>query len=429
MNFAHDIFAQTRQLAGFSEQSDGITRVYLSTEHKLAGNYILVLMQAAGLDAHWDALGNVVGRYAGNDADAKVLMLGSHMDSVRNAGAYDGTFGILSAIACVAELARNKQRLSVALEVIAFADEEGVRFGATLIGSRAFAGKFDPAWLEFTDANGSSMAQALRDFGTSVGVEMPGTLTSAQALKRDPAKVLAYVESHIEQGPVLLESGVAVGAVSAIAGATRMRVLVRGLAGHAGTVPMSLRRDALAGAAAMCVGIEDYAVKASATTALADAGAAAPVVATVGKFEVAAGGAVNVIPGEVRFTIDVRSGNDAERHEAVASIQRNCTAEAERRGLEVTFDVFYDNAAAACDGAILKGLQDAIALYDQPALSLPSGAGHDAMAFDGVLPQAMLFVRCGNGGISHHPDETMTLEDAEIATQVLLRFLQSYGAA
>lgn len=424
MKFAHDIFAQTRLLAGFSEQSNGITRVYLSAEHKLAGITILRLMHAAGMDAHWDALGNVVGRYAADSPNAKVLMLGSHMDSVRNAGAYDGTFGILSAIACVGELSRKKQRLDVTLEVIAFADEEGVRFGATLIGSRAFAGKFDPAWLETVDTNGISMAQALRDFGVSVGVEMPGTLASAQALKRDPANVLAYVESHIEQGPVLLDRGLSVGAVTAIAGATRMRVGVRGLAGHAGTVPMPLRRDALAGAAAMCVAIEAYAV-----TASGDTTAAAPVVATVGKFEVASGGAVNVIPGEVHFTIDVRSGNDTERNKAVAAIHQGCMVGAKKRNLQISFDVFYDNPAAACNAAILKGLQAAIAQCGQPAFTLPSGAGHDAMAFDGVLPQAMLFVRCGNGGISHHPDEIMTMEDAEIATEVLLRFLQSYSAS
>lgn len=423
MKFAHDIFAQTRLLAGFSEQSDGITRAYLSAEHKLAGSYILTLMQAAGMDAQWDALGNVVGRYAGNNADAKVLMLGSHMDSVRNAGAYDGTFGILSAIACVGELARNNQRLNVALEVIAFADEEGVRFGATLIGSRAYAGEFDPRWLDAVDANGVTMAQALRDFGVSVNVEMPGTLESAKALKLDVSKVLAYVESHIEQGPVLLDRGLAVSAVSAIAGATRMRVQVRGLAGHAGTVPMALRRDALAGAAAMCVAIENVAVSAS-----NDATAAAPVVATVGKFEVSSGGAVNVIAGEVRFTVDIRSGNDSERAKAVATIQERCSAEAKKRSLEIEFDVFYDNPAAACDDLILKGLQAAIAQCGQHAFVLPSGAGHDAMAFDGVLPQAMLFVRCGNGGISHHPDETMTMEDAEIATQVLLQFLKNIGA-
>jgi allantoate deiminase len=422
MKFADAIFAQTRQLAAFSEQPDGITRVYLSAEHKQAGSAILEFMRAAGMQAHWDVLGNVVGCYAAKSADAKVLMLGSHMDSVRNAGAYDGTFGILSAIACVAELHRNQQRLEVALEVIAFGDEEGVRFGATLIGSRAFAGKFDPAWLETVDATGISMAQALRDFGTSVSVEMPGTFASVQVLRRDTTKVLAYVESHIEQGPVLLNRNLAVGAVSAIAGATRVLVRVRGLAGHAGTVPMPLRRDALACAASMCVAIEQYAV--------ACVAAAAPVVATVGKFEVGTGvlgGAVNVIPGEVRFTIDIRSGHDAARLKAVAAIRECCAAEALKRNLQVDFDVFYNNPAAICDTLMLQRLASAIHARSQPSMVLPSGAGHDAMAFDGVLPQAMLFVRCGNGGISHHPDETMTQEDAEIATEVLLQFLLGFA--
>lgn len=425
MNYAHDIFAQTRQLAGFSEQLDGITRVYLSAEHQLAGSAILRFMQDAGLTTHWDALGNIVGLYAGATHDAKVLILGSHMDTVRNAGAYDGTFGILSAIACVRELSRNQQRLNVALQVIAFADEEGVRFGATLIGSRAYAGKFDPRWLEATDASGITMAQALRDFGRSVGAEMPGTLLSADALKLDVSKVSAYVESHIEQGPVLLNANLSVGAVSAIAGATRMWVRVAGQAGHAGTVPMALRRDALAGAASMCVAIENVALTLCMNPNT-------PVVATVGKFEVGAdgaGGAVNVIAGDVRFTVDIRSGSDVDRVSAVGAIRAACRAEARKRELKITFEEFYSNAAAVCSAAILGHLQAAMAQCGQPDFVLPSGAGHDAMAFDGVLPQAMLFVRCGNGGISHHPDETMTMEDAEVATQVLLEFLKSYGVA
>ncbi len=425
MKFANDIFAQTRQLAGFSEQQDGITRVYLSAEHQLAGSAILRFMQDAGLTAQWDALGNVVGHYAGATRDAKVLILGSHMDTVRNAGAYDGTFGILSAIACVRELSRNQQRLNVALQVIAFADEEGVRFGATLIGSRAYAGKFDATWLDIKDANGITMAQALRDFGRSVGTEMPGTLLSAEALKLDVSKVLAYVESHIEQGPVLLNANLSVGAVSAIAGATRMWVRVTGQAGHAGTVPMALRRDALAGAASMCVAIENVALTLCMNPNT-------PVVATVGKFEVGvngAGGAVNVIPGNVRFTVDIRSGSDVDRVSAVAAIRATCRAQATRCNLKIEFEEFYSNPAAVCSAPILGHLQAAMAQCGQPDFVLPSGAGHDAMAFDGVLPQAMLFVRCGNGGISHHPDETMTMEDAEIATQVLLEFLKSYGVA
>ena len=335
-------------------------------------------------------------------------MTGSHQDSVRNAGKYDGLFGILSAIACVGDLHARGKRLPYTLEVIGFGDEEGVRFGATLIGSKAMAGAFDPAWLDNTDANGVTMRQALRDFG--------GDPDAWPTLDRRAKQVAAFVESHIEQGPVLLHEQHAVGVVTAIAGATRLRAQVTGLAGHAGTVPMGQRQDALAAAAEMVLCVERYCSEHKDESGLAG---------TVGMIEVKPG-AVNVIPQEASFTIDVRSGEDAARHRAVASLRTQCAAIAARRGVQIALDAYYQADAAPCHPALQAQIAQAIAAQGLPVRHLPSGAGHDAMVFPAVCPTAMLFVRCGNNGISHHPDETMTAQDAELATQVLLHFFEHF---
>ena len=426
MKFGPALMQQAEALARFTEDAPRITRTYLSAEHKAAGNYLINLMRAAGMDAGFDALGNMVGRYAavsitsgasvasvasvaaGTAAAAPVVMTGSHQDSVRNAGKYDGLFGILSAIACVGDLHARGKRLPYTLEVIGFGDEEGVRFGATLIGSKAMAGAFDPAWLDNTDANGVTMRQALRDFG--------GDPDAWPTLDRRAKQVAAFVESHIEQGPVLLHEQHAVGVVTAIAGATRLRAQVTGLAGHAGTVPMGQRQDALAAAAEMVLCVERYCSEHKDESGLAG---------TVGMIEVKPG-AVNVIPQEASFTIDVRSGEDAARHRAVASLRTQCAAIAARRGVQIALDAYYQADAAPCHPALQAQIAQAIAAQGLPVRHLPSGAGHDAMVFPAVCPTAMLFVRCGNNGISHHPDETMTAQDAELATQVLLHFFEHF---
>ena len=353
-------------------------------EHKQAGEYLIGLMRDAGMTASFDPLGNIVGRYEAGMPFAPVVMTGSHQDSVRNAGRYDGLFGILSPIACVKELNRRGLRLPYTLEIVGFGDEEGVRFPATLIGSKAMAGLFDPEWLDKADANGVTMRQAINDFG--------GDAEKWRALDRrngahnsEHGDVVAFVESHIEQGPVLLNEGLAVGVVTAIAGATRLRINVTGLAGHAGTVPMGARQDALTAAAEMVLFVESYCTK--------NAG----LVGTVGITSVKPG-AVNVIPQDVEFTIDVRSSDDANRMNAVNALTEEFAIIAKRRNVVVATNVFFSSNAAPCDVTLQKQFENAIAAHGIAPRYLPSGAGHDAMVFPAVAPTAMLFVRCGNNG-------------------------------
>ena len=405
MRFGEDLMRQADVLGLFTEDAPRITRTYLSEQHKQAGEYLIGLMRRAGMSAGFDALGNVVGRYEAADARAPTVMTGSHMDSVRNAGKYDGLFGIITAVACVKELHDRGRRLPYALEIVGFGDEEGVRFGAALIGSKAMAGSFEPAWLDRTDDNGITMRDALVQFG--------GDPERWRELDRRGRNVVAYVESHIEQGPVLLNEGLPVGVVTAIAGATRMRVNVTGLAGHAGTVPMGSRKDALTAACEMALEVERYCET------------HAGLVGTVGKLNVLPG-AINVIPQDVEFTVDVRSGDDELRRKAVAALRQSFDEIAGRRRVEVNAAPFYALDAAPCDAGLQRQFADAIAAHGISVRHLASGAGHDAMVFPAVAPIAMLFVRCGNNGISHHPDETMTAEDAELATSVLLHFFEHY---
>ncbi len=409
MRFGTDILRQADVLAAFTEDPPGVTRTYLTPQHRQAGDYLASLMREAGMEARYDALGNVVGRYAAARSGAPVVMTGSHMDSVRDAGRYDGLFGILTAIACVRDLHRRGKRLPFDFEVVAFGDEEGVRFGVTLIGSKAMGGSFDPAWLDAKDAGGTTLRDALLAFG--------GDPEAWRSLDRRGKGVVAYVESHIEQGPVLLNEGLPVGVVTAIASGARVRVSVTGLAGHAGTVPMGARRDALAAAAEMVLAVERI--------ASAPGAGGSALVGTVGTIE-ARPGAINVIPQEVSFTVDVRSGDDAARRRATQAMREDFDAIARRRSVVVTSDVFYELPAAPCDPALQDALAASIARQGLTVRRLPSGAGHDAMVFPPVCPIAMLFVRCGAGGISHHPDETMTAGDAEIATAVFLDFLETW---
>ncbi len=410
MNIGERILQQSEILGAMTEVQGEVTRTYLTPMAKRAGEQIIAWMKEAGCDeAGWDTLGNVVARYRGASENAPVLMTGSHMDSVVNAGKYDGLFGILSPIACVYALAAQKKRLPFTFEIVAFGDEEGVRFGVTLIGSKAMAGRFDDAWWSKADANGITLKQAVIDFG--------GDPTALASLTRDPKKYLGFIESHIEQGPILLNDGLSVGVVTSIAGATRVRVNLKGLAGHAGTVPMAGRKDALACAAQMTLAIEEICAAGN-----------GEVVGTVGKMEVAGGGAMNVIPGEANFTIDIRSGDDATRLAYVSRVEARCEAIAQRRNVSFAWDAFFHLSAAPCDEAHQAQWAQAIAAQGVQVKHLPSGAGHDAMSFKGVLPLSMLFVRCGNGGISHNPLEMMTADDAETATRVMLHFLERFQA-
>lgn len=408
MHFGSTILEQADLLAGISEEAGRLTRSYLTPQHREAGERIAGWMREAGMDAAFDALGNVVGRYPAEDPQAPVLVTGSHMDSVVDAGRYDGLFGVLSPIACVRELHRRGQKLPYTLEIVAFGDEEGVRFGVSMIGSRALAGRFDFTALDRRDERGVSMRDALIAFG--------GDPDGIASLARK--RIAAYVETHIEQGPALLNDGVPVGVVTSIAGGTRVRARVTGLAGHAGTVPMPGRQDALAAAAEMVLAVEQHCASRADT-----------LVGTVGKLAIAGGGAINVIPGEVEFTVDLRSGDDAKRRAAEDAVEARCREIAARRRVQLRWEPFFELAAAPCDARVQAQWAAAIRALGVTPRYLPSGAGHDAMEFAPIAPIGMLFVRCGHGGISHHPDESLSAEDADLATRVFLHFLEHFDPA
>ena len=408
---ARRIHDRCQQLAQLSEQPDGLTRVFLSREQRAADDLVLGWMREAGMDARLDAVGNCVGRYESQEPGRPCLMLGSHLDTVRDAGKYDGMLGVVTAIECVAELARSGTRLPFAIEVVGFADEEGVRFGATLLGSRAVAGTFDERVLDTTDANGMSMRDAMTAFGLD-----PSRIGDAT---RRPRDVLAYVELHIEQGPVLESLQLPVGVVTAINGGNRASIEIRGTAGHAGTVPMSLRRDALAAAAECVLAIERMAREMNAE------GHARDVVATVGRLEVSPG-AVNVIPGSVRFTLDVRAPTDAARDDARNAMERECRAIATRRGVEIAIAPLWEARTTVCDPELQRQFDRAVEAEGLRVHRLPSGAGHDGMAIIGIAPIGMLFVRC-RAGISHNPAEAVEVADVEAGARTLMRFVRDFA--
>ncbi len=390
-------------LAAITETPPALTRSYLTPEHKRASDLVLGWMHAAGMSAALDAAGNCAGRYEGNAPGLPCLMLGSHLDTVRDAGKYDGILGVLTAIACVDALNRAGERLPFAIEVLGFGDEEGVRFGGTLIGSRAVAGSFDPALLDLRDAAGTSLAEAYAKFGLD-----PARIP---AIARRRGDLLAYAELHIEQGPRLEAEGLPVGVVTAIAGFTRLQVEIKGMAGHAGTVPMPGRRDALAAAAECVLAVERH-------------GSAPGLVATVGKIE-AAPGAINVIPGAARFTVDMRSADDALREAAIAALSAEFRAIAARRGVELAIHGTQSSKAAVCAPWIMDQFAAAVRAEGVREFRLMSGAGHDGMAMIRLADIGMLFVRCARG-ISHNPAEAITAEDAETGARVLLRFIRAF---
>ena len=391
-------------LARLSELPGGLTRVYLSPEQRAANDLVLGWMREAGMSARLDAIGNVVGRHEGERPGLPCLMLGSHLDTVRDAGKYDGMLGVVTAIECVADLAARGKRLPFAIEVIGFADEEGVRFGSTLLGSRAAAGTFRQETLDAADKDGVRLREALRHFGLD-----PARIGEAARRRED---VLAYAELHIEQGPVLEAEGLAVGVVTAINGATRLAIEIEGCAGHAGTVPMNLRQDALAAAAECVLAIERR------------CGSVAELVGTVGKLETLPG-AVNVIPGKVCFTIDVRSPRDPERLAAVTGVVAEMQAIARRRNVALSVSKTHEGGVANCAPWLQQQIGAAIAAEGLALRRLPSGAGHDGMAMIELCDIGMLFVRCEKG-ISHNPAEAISAEDVATAARVFLRFIENF---
>jgi allantoate deiminase len=404
-SFGDEIVGRINELAAISETPEHLARVFLTKEHRAAAELILGWMRSAGMRADLDAIGNVCGRYEGEVAGLPCLMLGSHYDTVRDAGKWDGPLGLITAISCVADLNKRGRRLPFAIEVTGFADEEGVRFASTLLGSRAVAGTFVESVLGTRDAEGVSMRDALIQFGLD-----PDHIGAAA---RAPSELLAYVELHIEQGPVLEGLKLPVGVVTAIAGATRLAARLTGMAGHAGTVPMPLRRDALAGAAECIVEIEEF--------CRTDQDG---LVGTVGYIH-AMPGATNVIPGQVSFTIDIRAPTDAHRKLAVADIVRRIEAIAKRRKLALQLDVTHENRSVPCAPWLKRQVSEAIAKEGFRVFELPSGAGHDGMAMIDIADVGMVFVRC-RGGISHHPDEHVEVADADAGARVLLRLIEDF---
>lgn len=401
---AQRVYEHCDVLARLSELPGGLTRVFLSPQQAEANALVLAWMREAGMTASLDAIGNCVGRYEGITPGLPCLMLGSHLDTVRDAGRYDGMLGVLSAIECVAALHATHTRLPFAIEIVGFGDEEGVRYGSTLLGSRAIAGTFDRTLFDKADAKGITLQEALRTFGLDAN--------AIASVARRPDQVLAYAELHIEQGPVLEAEGLAVGVVTAINGGNRFNIELSGMAGHAGTVPMGLRRDALA-AAAQCV----LAVESIAAT-MPD------VVGTVGRIE-AQPGAMNVIPGKVAFSLDVRAPTDAQRHAAVAAIRAGFEGIAQCRNIGIAIAPLWDAKTAPCAPSMQQQFAAAIASEGLPVRHLPSGAGHDGMALIDITPIGMLFVRC-EGGISHNPAEAITLADVATGTRVFARFILAF---
>lgn len=387
----------------YSEVEDQLTRRFLTPAHNAALERLTLWMTSAGMTVRRDAAGNLVGRYEGQAPDAPALMIGSHIDSVRNGGRYDGPLGIMLGIDVVEALRDASRRLPFAIEVIAFGDEEGSRFPASMSCSRAIAGTLDPdAVLDMRDADGVTLAQAFTAFGLD-----PQRITDA---RRKPSEVLAFLEAHIEQGPVLEAEGLALGVVTAIAAQKRLMVRITGMAGHAGTTPMALRKDPGPAAAECILALER----------LCQAGTD-NLVGTVGRLT-ALPGAFNVIPGAVEFSMDIRAETSATRDAAVEAVTAEIHAIAARRGLSASVTLMQALSESPCDPGLTAMLEAAVGHLGLPPRRLPSGAGHDAMVMAALCPTAMLFIRC-EGGISHNPAESVTEADCALAAQAMLHFI------
>jgi beta-ureidopropionase / N-carbamoyl-L-amino-acid hydrolase len=399
---------------GYAEQGQ-LTVTYLTDAHRAAAKQIADWMRECGFDeVENDAVGNVVGRYRGGSPHpnpppvgegAKYLLTGSHYDTVRNGGKYDGRLGIFTPMACVRELARAKRRLPFGIEVVAFAEEEGQRYKATFLGSGALTGHFDANWLDQKDADGIPMRDAMRQ------ADLPASLAAIAALKRDPARYLGFVEVHIEQGPVLNELDIPLGIVTSINGGVRYQCEVLGMASHAGTTPMDRRRDAAVAVAELALYIEQRAAQDGDS------------VGTIGMLQVP-NGSINVVPGRCLFSLDLRAPNDPQRDalekDVLGKLQEIC----ERRGLRHTAEPTMRAAAAPSAPAWQQRWEAAVQSLGVPLYRMPSGAGHDAMKLHEVMPQAMLFVRGQNAGISHNPLESTTSDDIHLGVLAFEHLLE-----
>jgi len=400
MTDAETVMARCEELAAFTEEPGRITRPYASGSLRRAQETVSAWMRQAGMSVTRDNVGNLRGRYEGTGKST--LLLGSHMDSVRNAGRYDGPLGVIVAIAAVNQLHDSDHRLPFAIELLAFADEEGLRFGTTYLGSRAIAGTFDEAVLDHADPAGVTISEAMRSFGGD-----PSAIASDRHERGD---LLGYYEVHIEQGPVLEARGLPVGVVEAIVGQNRFHITFTGEAGHAGTVPMDRRHDALVVASMFVIAVEHEARTREGT------------VATVGQLEVHPG-AANVIPDRVALSVDVRHADDQTRLDVCRRIIGHAHTLAEGREIAAEVRPVSEHAAVKCSQDLASLLADSIERSGYEAIRLTSGAGHDGVEVSNLTGIAMLFVRC-RGGISHNPAESVTTEDVQVALDVTSRFLE-----
>lgn len=388
---------------GYAEQGQ-LTVTYLTEAHRACAQRISHWMKECGFDeVEIDAVGNVVGRYHPGALNARYLLTGSHYDTVRNGGKYDGRLGIFVPMACVRRLHEDGRRLPFGIEVVAFAEEEGQRYKATFLGSGALTGHFDPAWLDQTDADGISLREAMRHAGLCID-DIP-------TLRRDPARYLGFIEVHIEQGPVLNELHLPLGVVTSINGGVRYQGEVTGVASHAGTTPMNRRRDAACAVAELMLYAEQRAAQDGDS------------VATVGMLHVP-NGSINVVPGVCRFSLDMRAPTDAQRNALAADVLARLDEICARRGLRLTLEETMRASAAPSAPAWQARWERAVQALGVPVHRMPSGAGHDAMKLHEIMPQAMLFVRGENGGISHNPLESTTADDMDLAVRAFGHVLE-----
>lgn len=412
ITLGNDVWDWQEQLSvhtdpGYAEKGQ-LTVTYLTDAHRACAAQIGALMRDVGFDSvQIDAVGNVVGRYEGTTPDAKTLLTGSHYDTVRNGGKYDGRLGIFVPIACVRELKRQNKRLPFAFEVVGFAEEEGQRYKATFLGSGALIGHFDPRWLDQKDADGVTMREAMQHAGLKQE-DIP-------KIQRDPARYLGFVEVHIEQGPVLTELDLPLGIVTSINGSVRYVGEVIGMASHAGTTPMDRRRDAAAAVAELILYTEQRAAKDGDS------------VGTVGMLEVPSG-SINVVPGRCKFSLDLRAPNNEQRDALATDVVNALKDICERRGVRFELEETMRAAAAPSAPAWQQRWEKAVDALGIPLFRMPSGAGHDAMKLHEVMPQAMLFVRGINSGISHNPLESSTNDDIQLAVQAFQLLLDNLAA-
>ena len=408
----HEAWDWHEQLAQYSDpgylEKGQLTVTYLTDAHRACAAFISQKMHECGFDeVGIDAVGNVVGIYKAKAEPAQTLLTGSHYDTVRNGGKYDGRLGIFTPMACVRELQRQGKRLPFNIEVVGFAEEEGQRYKATFLGSGALVGDFKTEWLDQKDADGIAMRSAMANAGLKIE-DIPG-------LRRDASKYLGFVEVHIEQGPVLNELDLPLGIVTSINGSVRYLCEITGVASHAGTTPMKRRRDAASAAAELALYVEKRAAQDSDS------------VGTMGMLQVP-NGSINVVPGRCLFSLDMRAPVDAQRDALASDVLAELQAICERRGVQHSLELTERAAAAPSAPEWQKRWESAVLSLGLPVHAMPSGAGHDAMKLHKIMPQAMLFVRGQNGGISHNPLESTTSDDIQLGIEAFMHLLNDIEA-